>query len=120
MNWNNIQSILPKAAGKYNFAKTLKAIEVCQEYRKLAAKTLPMAALENTYPKTFKDQTLTIGVVSSQWAEKVQMNKHRIHQSLQKKFGERAIKNIRIVMVEEIPSKKAEKNSIPPEEYNKI
>ena len=102
--WKSIQDIIPKAAGKYNFATTLKAIEVCQEYRNLAKQHLPEDALQNTFPKSYKDQVLTIGVLSSVWAQQVQMNKHRIHQSLKKRFGEKAVQNIRIEIAEKLPA----------------
>ncbi len=101
--WNNFQELLPKAAGKYNFAKTLKAIEVCQEYRNIAKEYLPEKARESTFPKSYKDQTLTIGALSSAHAQQLQMNKHRIHQSLKKKFGDKAIKNIKIEITEKLP-----------------
>lgn len=104
MSWKSIQDLLPKAAGKYQFAATLKAIEVCQAYRNIAREILPEEALKNTFPKSYKDNTLTIGTLSSAWAEKVQQNKHRIHRSLQKRFGDTMIKNIRIEMAEKLPA----------------
>jgi predicted nucleic acid-binding Zn ribbon protein len=101
--WQNIQDLIPKAAGKYNFAKALKAIEICQQYRKLAEKHLPDEALKNTFPKSYKNQILIIGVLSSAWAEKVQINKHRIHKSLKKKFGDNTVKKIKIELCERLP-----------------
>lgn len=104
MTWKSLIDILPKAAGKYDFAGTLKAIEVCQEYRHIAEKLLPKEALKNTFPKSYKDGNFTIGALSSAWASKVQLNKHRIHQSLQKKFGEKAVHSIKIEIAEKLPS----------------
>lgn len=106
--WKSIQDLIPKAAGKYNFAGTLKAIEVCQEYRNIVQKILPKEALKNTFPRSYKDETLTIGALNSAWAGKVQLNKHRIHQSLQKKFGDNAVKNIRIEIAENLPTDRLE------------
>lgn len=106
--WKSFIDLIPQTAGKYNFAATLKAIEVCQEYRNIAKEILPEEALKSTFPKSYKDNTLTIGALNSGWAEKVQMNKHRIHQSLKKKFGEHAIKNIRIEMAEKLPTDRLE------------
>jgi len=103
--WNSIQSLLPKAAGKYNFAKGLKAVEICEQYRKIALQTLPPAAAQNTFPKSYKDATLTLGALNSAWAQQLQMNKHRIHQSLTEKFGARAIKKIKIEITENMPYK---------------
>lgn len=106
--WKSLQDLLPKAAGKYNAAPILKAVEVCQEYRKLAEELLPGGALANTFPKSYKDHTLTIGALSSGWASKVQMNKHRIHQSLEKRFGDHTVKNIKIEIAENLPSQSHE------------
>ena len=103
--WHSFQKILPKAAGKYSFAKTLDAIKVCQEYRSIAEQILPENALESTFPKSYKNNKLTIGVLNSSWAQVVQMNKHRIHQSLKDKFGEKKVSDIRIEIAEEHPSK---------------
>lgn len=101
--WTNLQDLIPKAAGKYNFTSTLKSIEICQEYRKIAQKLLPKEALKSSFPKSFKNQILTIGTINSVWADQINRNKHRIHQSLQKKFGEKTIQKIRIQMCEEMP-----------------
>lgn len=106
--WNSLQDLIPKAAGKYNFAGTLKSIEICQEYRNIVEEMLPQEVLNNTFPKSYKDETLTIGALNSGWAEKVQMNKHRIHQSLKKKFGDHAVKNVRIEIAEKLPTDRPE------------
>lgn len=108
MAWKSIQDLIPKAAGKYNFAGTLKSIEVCQEYRNIAEEILPEDALKSTFPKSYKDHTLTIGALNSAWASKVQLHKHRIHQSLKKKFGEHAVKNVRIEIAEKLPTDRLE------------
>lgn len=106
--WQSIQDLIPKAAGKYDFAATLKSIEICQEYRNIAEDILPKEALSNTFPKSYKDATLIIGALNSGWAEKVQQNKHRIHQSLKKKFGDNAVKNVRIEIAEKLPTDRLE------------
>ena len=102
--WKSLQDILPKAAGKYNFAGTLKAIEVCQEYRNIAKEIFTEEALKSTFPKSFKEGSFTIGALNSAWANKIQMNKHRIHQSLQKKFGEKAVHTVKIEIAEKLPT----------------
>jgi len=108
--WNNLIDILPKAAGKYNFAETLKAIEVCQEYRNISKELMSEEAIKGTFPKSYKDQTLTIGALSSAHAQQVQMNKSRIHKSLTKKFGENSIKNIKIEITERLPGEDMKQN----------
>ncbi len=94
--WDQLQNILPQVTGKYNFTITLKAIQICQEYRKVAEELLPKDVLKNTFPKSYEDNTLTIGVYNSAWAQQVQMYKHTIQQKINEKFGPVAIKNIKI------------------------
>ncbi|MBU0668383.1 DUF721 domain-containing protein [Patescibacteria group bacterium] len=109
--WDSIQNLLPKAAGKYNFAKALKAIEICKQYKKIAGETLPPAAAESTFPKSYKDAVLTLGALNSAWAQQLQMNKHRIHRALAEKFGSRAIKKIKIEITENMPGEHHAENT---------
>lgn len=100
--WNSLQTLLPKAAGKYNFALSLKAIEICQEYRKLAVKLLPSEVLEYTFPKYYENQVLTVGVLNSVWAEQLQIKKHILLEEMNKKYH--CIIKLRIVMSESLPA----------------
>ncbi len=104
MTWDSLQNILPKVAGKFNFKKTLDAIEVCQEYRNQAQKILPAESLKSTFPKSYENETLTIGVLNSAWAQQLLMHKHRIQQGINKKFGENTVKNVRIEMNQNLPN----------------
>ena len=101
--WDSIQNLVPKVAGKYSFTRTLKAIEVCQEYRSLAPRLLKTDALNHTFAKSYEKNVLTIGVLNSVWAQKVQMNRHLIQDEINKKYGPRVIANIRIEMAETLP-----------------
>ncbi len=94
--WHNFQKYIPRAAGKYNFTQTLKAIEVCNACRELIEQHLPKEAAEKVTPRSYKDQVLTIGVPNSAWANRVQMVSHRIHRGLKDKFGEQSVGRIRI------------------------
>ncbi len=102
--WDPLQNILPQITGKYNFTLTFKAIQICQEYRKLAEELLPKEALKNTFPKSYEDNTLIIGVLNAGWAQQVQMHKHTIQQKLNEKFGPHTVKNIRIQTNEKLPN----------------
>lgn len=102
--WDSLQNILPKVAGKYHFAPSLNAIKICQEYRSITPHFLPENALKHTFPKSYAQQTLTIGVVNSAWAQQVQMNKHRIQQAINQKYGPHTIKKIRIDIVDQMPA----------------
>ena len=94
------QNQILQAAGKYGFTQQFKAIQICQEYRNLAPTLLPKGALEQTRPKSYTKQTLVIGVQNSMWAEQLMMQKHRILEAINHKFGPGTVKNIRIEMVE--------------------
>lgn len=101
--WTPLQNLIPKVAGRHSFAKTLKAIEVCQEYRSLAPKIVHKEALQNTYPKSYDNNVLTIGATSPSWAQKVQMANHILREELAKKYGEQTVKKIRVVVTETLP-----------------
>jgi predicted nucleic acid-binding Zn ribbon protein len=94
--WDSLQNIIPKVANKYKFAKALKAIEICREYRNLAPRFLPAESSIHTDAKSYKDRTLTLTAVNSAWAEQIQRNKHRITEAINRKFGEETIKKINI------------------------
>lgn len=94
--WQNITELLPRAAGKYNFAQTLKAVEICNTCRKLIKEHLPPEADGHVTPRSFKDGILTIGASGPSWANIAQMSAHRIHRGLADRYGEKVVKRIRI------------------------
>ncbi len=94
--WQNLTELIPKAAGKYNFAQTLKAVEICRACRALIKENLPPEAENNVIPKSYKDGVLVIGTSNPSWANQMQMASHRIQRGLTAKFGEKAVKRIRI------------------------
>lgn len=114
--WTPLQKLIPQTAGKYSFATSLKAIEVCQAYRAVAPTILPKDILQNASPKSYQNGTLTIAVHDSLWAQQIQMKKHTLIQLINNKFQQTAenqqkmshkltpqpkmVQNIRIVMVE--------------------
>ena len=63
---------------------------MCQAYRTIAPTLLPAGALENTFPKSYQDGVLTIGVYESLWAQQVQMKKHTLLQLINQKFQQQA------------------------------
>ncbi len=100
MPFDPLQKFLNKAAAHFNFTEGFRASQICQEYRKLAANLLPAGALENTLPKHYRGQTLTIKVFNSGWGQQVLMQRHHIIKAINTKFGEKTLKNIRIEVVE--------------------
>jgi hypothetical protein len=102
--WDTLQNLIPYVAGKYNMTNTLKAIEICREYRRLAPRVLPGESLLNTAPKSYKDKTLTIVATSSGWAEQIQRNSHIIKREINEKYGENTVKRIRIESAQSLPA----------------
>jgi hypothetical protein len=92
--WNSLQSLLPRAANKYNMTKTLKAIDICREYRRLAPRLLPGEPLIYTNALSYDKRTLIITAVNSAWAEQLQRNKHRIAEEINVKYGEETVNKI--------------------------
>jgi hypothetical protein len=101
--WNELKNLIPGAAGKYNMTRTLKAIEICREYRRLAPRVLPGESLLNTNAKSYKDSVLTLVATSPGWAEMIQRSKHIIQREINNKYGENTVKNIRIENAESLP-----------------
>lgn len=102
--WHSFQEFIPKIAAKKNFAQTLKSIEVCHEYRRIAKGLMPKDSEKSTYPKSYKDGTFTVAAISSVWAQELNMKKYELTEGLNKKFGDGTIKKLRIEMSEDIPS----------------
>jgi len=99
--WNSLKDILPGIAGKYQIKRTLDAIDVCREYRRLAPRILPKDSLANSFPKSYKDNTLTIAVGNPAWAQEIHMRRHLLQDEINRKYGENTVKNVRIMITDE-------------------
>lgn len=99
--WNSLKDIIPSVAGKYKFKRALDAIDVCREYRRIAPGILPKDSLANTFPKSYKDFTLTIAVGGPGWAQEIHMRRHLLKDEINRSYGETAVKNIRIMITDE-------------------
>jgi hypothetical protein len=95
--WTSLQSLIPRAAGKYSFQTTLKAIEITHDFRSLAPKHLPPESELNLIPRSYKDQVLTIHALDPSWAQTLQLHRHNILEEINKKHGSKVIKKIKIV-----------------------
>jgi hypothetical protein len=99
--WNSLKDILPKVADKYRMHRTLNAIDVCREYRRIAPNMLPKDALANTFAKSYKDFTLTIAVGNPSWAQEIHMRRHLLKDEINRKYNDNIVKNIRIMITDE-------------------
>lgn len=94
--FHQLHSLIPKAAAHFEFTDQMKAIQVCQEYRRIAKGLFPKLEPEEMQPKHYKHQILTILVPHPTIANQLQMQKHKIHEELNAKFGPNTLKNIKI------------------------
>ncbi len=97
------QKFIPKAAAEYNFTRQLQAVKVCQEFRSLSKTMLPEEAAAQAFPKSYDGKTLTVGVLNSAWAQQIAMQKHQILEAINKKFGPKTLRNIKIEMTDKPP-----------------
>ena len=102
------QKFLAKAAAEYNITRQLKAAQICQEFRSLSKTLLPAEANSQTFPKFFKEGTLTVGVANSAAAQQLTMQKHQILEALNKKFGSKTLQNIKVQVSEKPPEDEPE------------
>ncbi len=91
----SFQNFLPKAAANYKFTQQFKAIQICQEYRKIAL-DLFKSNQDQTFPLAFEEATLTIGVTNSAWSQHLTMHKQTIIDEINKKYGQGTLKNVKI------------------------
>lgn len=101
--FHEFQKFLPKAAAEYNFTRQLEAVKICQEFRSLSKNLLSPEAAGQTFPKSFDGKTLTVGVLNSACAQQVAMLKHRFLEGIHKKYGSKALQNIKIEMTDRLP-----------------
>lgn len=98
--WSSLQNLLPKAAAKYQFNRTLDAIEVCRQFRSLAPRFLPGECLKSVKTRSYKDRTLTLAVGNSAWAQQLHMRGHLIRDELNHLCGPNTVSRIRIVVAD--------------------
>jgi hypothetical protein len=110
--WNSLKDILPGVAGKFQIKRTLDAIDVCREYRRIAPGMLPKDVLSNTFAKSYKDFILTIAVGNPAWAQEIHMRRHLLKDEINKKYNDNIVKNVRIIITDE-PISEIEQVSAP-------
>lgn len=98
--WSSLQNLLPKVAAKYNFRKTLDAIDVCRQFRGIAGDHLPKESAKNVTPKSYNNHVLTVTVGSSAWAQELHMRGHLIKDALNRKLGKNTVKKIRVLVAD--------------------
>lgn len=96
-----LSKILPRAAGSLGMKRQLEAALICEKYRKLAPRLVHANALKHTFPKYYRDGTLTIGMQSSAWAGQVVKSKQSLLDAINKELGRKTVINIKTSIVQE-------------------
>jgi predicted nucleic acid-binding Zn ribbon protein len=94
--YESFHKYIQQAASKYNFTKTLKAIDICNTYNKAAEELLPPRVAATTRAKSYKDGILTLTADNSSAAQLLHMHKHRLLEAIAKRAGQPKIKEIKI------------------------
>lgn len=94
-----IQKILPVTARSLGVGREVEAALICEKYRKLAPSVIHENVLQWTFPHSYRDRTLTIGVRNSAWAEQVAKQKNGLLKAINEALGAPKIEKIRITIV---------------------
>ncbi|MBI2638508.1 DUF721 domain-containing protein [Candidatus Peregrinibacteria bacterium] len=97
-----LQKIISGAAARLGIKREIEAALICEKYRKLAPRLVHANALQHTFPKFYRNKTLTVGVENSAWAHQVAINKKTILQAMNESLGKTAVNAIKTVVVESI------------------
>lgn len=99
-----IQKILPKAIAAVGMTRETRAALICEKYRKLAPRFVHPEALNYTFPKFYKDKTLTVGVENSAWASQVMTKQAELVREINKSLGQKLVNKIQIRTGENLSS----------------
>lgn len=91
------QKFFTKTANRYGIAKEIEAAQICHQFRALIPEIFNSKKFpeKNIQPASFKRHILTVKTSSSAWAQEVIMRKEKIIEEMNKKAGEKVIKNLK-------------------------
>ncbi|MEK7529209.1 MAG: DUF721 domain-containing protein [Patescibacteria group bacterium] len=101
MSFISIQKLVPKALAGLGIKREARAALVCERYRRTAPGVVHPEVLEYSFPRSFKNGTLTIGVTNSVWAQEISMKKEAILEEIRKGEGVPAIKALKTIISEQ-------------------
>ena len=89
---SNFQHLFEIVAAKRGLSKTIKAIQICQEFRSFQKTHLPK--LSQLKPLHFQNGILTIGTDSPALAQQLTQKRHQLQEHLNSKFGANTVTKI--------------------------
>jgi hypothetical protein len=98
--WDSLQNILPQVASKLGVRRTLSAITIVGEAKKILAEVLPAQAIELVNVRSYnaENHTLILDTAASAAAGILHMHKHKIQEQLNQKFGPHTVGTIKILL----------------------
>lgn len=100
--FSSFQSVLPSAIKNLKLKREIEAALICEKYRKLAPRHVHVNALQHTFPKYFKAQTLTVGVENAAWAAQIKSREAELRKALNDALGREAVQRIRTLVSPEM------------------
>lgn len=100
--FTQLSNIIPRAAARLGIKREVEAALICEKYRKLAPRLIHANALKHTFPKFYRDKTLTVAVENSAWAHQVVLHKESLLKAMNESLGKTAVGSIKTVVAEHI------------------
>jgi predicted nucleic acid-binding Zn ribbon protein len=97
-----LSKIIPRAAAQLGIKREIEAALICEKYRKLAPRLVHTNALKHTFPKFYRNKTLTIAVENPAWAQQVMNCKSALLQAINESLGKKSVEMLKTQVVEKI------------------
>ena len=97
-----LSKIIPRAAAQLGIKREIEAALICEKYRKLAPRLVHTNALKHTFPKFYRNKTLTIAVENPAWAQQVIIHKEELLKALNESLGKKMVEKLRTQIVTDI------------------
>lgn len=97
MSFQPFQKFIPKAANHYGIGSELKAAYICDQFRRMIPEIFKTKENPENYvsPAYYRNNQITINVNSSAWAQEIITRKPQIIAELNRRLGEKIIKDLR-------------------------
>lgn len=103
MTFTPLQLLLPKVTQNLSLDRQAIAGMVCEAYRKHAAAVVHPETTTQTYPKYFRNGTLTIAVHNAAWSQVIQWKKYILKDTLNNTLPSPFIREIKMVVEAAMP-----------------
>jgi len=78
--------------------REVEAAVVCEKYRKIAPRVVHAEALQHSFPKSYRNKILTIGVENSAWAAQIKQSAEMIIDEISATLGKGVVVKIKTVV----------------------